>query len=256
MENRNIQLPLGWVALPTGKFRAVLQMCSAIHHLATDLLEEVQNWWIVRAREERNCCGFKPILAPDDEPEGDVGTPKPKRKLDSSTPALKRKQSTAITKAFVAATNKLLADGSSDPRDKRVVKMLFSEATLKAEISMRMSKQLVPKIGHRRKGFPDKTRTPAPRPHNAQRISDADMLEEVRKQSVESCRWSAKLECPKRTLLGSRRRVWNRLTKINESIGYRQFCRRTRRGKLGVERAQNRYADNITTSISQLLYIL
>ena len=134
--------------------------------------------------------------------------------------------------------------------------MLFSEATLKAEISMRKSKQLVPKIGRRRKGIPDNTRQPAPRPHNAQRISDADMLEEVRKQSVESCRWSAKLECPKRTLLGSRRRVWNRLTKINESIGYRQFCRRTRRGKLGVERAQNRYAYNITTSISQLLYIL
>ena len=241
MENRNIQLPLGWVALHTGKFRAVLQMCSAIHHLATDLLEEVQNWWIVRAREERNCCGFKPILAPYDEPEGDVGTPKPKRKLDSSTPALKRKQSTAITKAFVAATNKLLADGSSDPRDKRVVKMLFSEATLKAEISMRMSKQLVPKIGHRRKGFPDKTRTPAPRPHNAQRISDADMLEEVRKQSAESCRWSAKLQRPTRILLGSRRCVWMCLKRRNGSIGYRQFCRRTQRGTLGVERAQQRH---------------
>ena len=53
------------------------------------LPKEEQDWWIVRAREERNFCGFKPILAPDDEPEGDVGTPKPKRKLDSSTPALK-----------------------------------------------------------------------------------------------------------------------------------------------------------------------
>ena len=36
-ENRNIQLPLGCVALHTGKFRAVLQMCSAIHHLSLGL---------------------------------------------------------------------------------------------------------------------------------------------------------------------------------------------------------------------------
>ena len=35
-------LALGWVQLHTGMFRAVLQMRSAIHHLATDLLEEVR----------------------------------------------------------------------------------------------------------------------------------------------------------------------------------------------------------------------
>ena len=43
VENRNIQLPLGWVALHTGKFRAAWQMCSAIPHLEKNLLEEVRN---------------------------------------------------------------------------------------------------------------------------------------------------------------------------------------------------------------------
>ena len=212
------------------------------------LSKEEQKEWIEKAREERCPCGFKPILAPYDGPDGDAGlegdtrtdggtgTRKSKRKRDSSNLPLKRKQDTAITKAFVDATNKLLDNGSSAPRDKRLAKMLFSEATLKAKISMRKSKQLVPAIGRRRKGITDTTQRPRP-----PSISDDAMLEEVRTQSVESCRWSAKLNCPKRTLIGSRRRVWNRLSNVKAKIGYRQFCRRTQRGKLGVERAQNRY---------------
>ena len=68
-----------------------------------------------------------------------------------------------------------------------------------------------------------------------------DLLEEVREQSAESCRWSAKLQRPTRILLGSRRCVWMCLKRRNGSIGYRQFCRRTQRGTLGVERAQQRH---------------
>ena len=110
---------------------------------------------------------------------------------------------------------------------------------LGAGLSMRKSKQLVPALGRRRKGIAEfNTRQPAPRPPS---ISDVDIIEEVSKQSVAICRWSAKLKRPNRTLLGSRRRVWRRLKKINRKIGYRQFCRRTKRGKVGVERAQNRY---------------
>lgn len=186
------------------------------------LSKEEQKEWIGKARDERCPCGFKPILAPYDGPVSNL--------------PLKRKQDTAITKAFVDATNKILDNGSSAPRDKRLAKMLFSEATLKAKISMRKSKQLVPSIGRRRKGITDTTQRPRP-----PSISNAAMLEEVRTQSVESCRWSAKLNCPKRTLTGSRRRMWNHLSNVKAKIGYRQFCRRTQRGKLGVERAQNRY---------------
>ena len=216
--------------------------------LFRSLSKEEQKACIQKAIDERCAYGFKPILAPYDGPDGDAGlegdtrtdggtgTRKSKRKRDSSNLPLKRKQDTAITKAFVDATNKLLDNGSSAPRDKRLAKMLFSEATLKAKISMRKSKQLVPAIGRRRKGITDTTQRPRP-----PSISDDAMLEEVRTQSVESCRWSAKLNCPKRTLIGSRRRVWNRLSNVKAKIGYRQFCRRTQRGKLGVERAQNRY---------------
>ena len=209
------------------------------------LSKEEQKAWIQQAIDERNMYGF---LAPDDGPEGDTGpdgdtgtyagteTRTPKRKRDSSKLPLKRKQDTAIAKAFVDATNKVLADGASAPRDKCLAKKIFSETTLNAEISMRKSKQLVPALGRRRNGITDTTQRPRP-----PSISDDAMLDEVRTQSVESCRWSAKLNCPKRTLIGSRRRVWNRLSNVKAKIGYRQFCRRTQRGKLGVERAQNRY---------------
>ena len=113
--------------------------------LFRSLSKEEQKACIQKAIDERCAYGFKPILAPDDGPEGDTGTRKPKRKRDSSTLPLKRKQTTAITKAFVDATNKVLADGASAPRDKLLAKMIFNETTLKAEISMRMSKQPGPR---------------------------------------------------------------------------------------------------------------
>ena len=90
--------------------------------------------------DERDALGFKPTLAPydghagDAGPEGDTGTDggtgarKSKRKKDSSKLPLKHKQDTATAKAFVDATNKVLADGASAQRDKRPVNHLFAEA--------------------------------------------------------------------------------------------------------------------------------
>ena len=92
--------------------------------------------------DERDALGFKPTLAPydghagDAGPEGDTwtdggtGARKSKRNKDSSKLPLKHKQDTATAKAFVDATNKVLADGASAQRDERPVNHLFAETVI------------------------------------------------------------------------------------------------------------------------------
>ena len=163
-----------------------------------------------------------------------------------------------MTKALVDATNEVLTDGDGAARDKRLVKRIFCETALRAGLSIRRSKQLVPGLGGRLRGIagrnrrnrtlateppvsgPLATERPA-RPPPAEKISEADILASVETQSVESCRWSAPLNRPRQTLLASRRHVWSRLPELNQKIGYRRFCQRTTHGKLGIEHARSRY---------------
>ena len=197
--------------------------------------------WIERAMDERNYLGYVPEASP-------ARKKKP----------LKRKQDVAMTKALVDATNEVLTDGDGAARDKRLVKRIFCETALRAGLSIRRSKQLVPGLGGRLRGIagrnrrnrtlateppvsgPLATERPA-RPPPAKKISDDDILDSLKRQSVESCRWSAPLNRPRQTVLASRRHVWSRLPELNQKIGYRRFCQRTTHGKLGIERARSRY---------------
>ena len=211
------------------KLLASLKKCVG-WRLFRALPKEEQEWWMKEAAEEGSYLGFTSKVMPEASPARDKGTGKP----------LKRKQDAAMAKAFVDATNDVLTDGDGVARDERLAKRMC-ETALRVGLSMRKSKQLVPSLGRQLtgiKGFA--TRRPA-RPPPAQKISDEDIFESLKRQSVGSCRWSATLKRPKRTLLASRRCVWSLLPELNQNMSYRLFCHRTTHVKLGVARANSRY---------------